>query len=111
MIKNNGLLCVSRYRSKYRYQVIQRKEPLITPEEGVGDQRRLEREMKCMLWAAIKYMGYIKSSVLSLQVGRERDLQSKVRMPSAFLEILPQVKVSGLLCVLQRKLFPHCAYL
>lgn len=52
-------------------------------------------------------MGCTKPSIYSW-LGERRQLQSRVRMPRAFLEILPQIKVSVLFCIPPRRSFPHC---
>ena len=91
--------------------MIQRKESSIPPEEEGGSQKRLYKEMKYLLLTAHQLYGFYKIfGPITPGWGREQ-LPSEERMPSAFLQILPQVNVGGLLCIPPRKLFPHCAYL
>lgn len=52
MIKCNKVLCVGGWRNKHRYQMIQRKESSIPPEEEGGGQKRLYKEMKYLLLTA-----------------------------------------------------------
>lgn len=75
MMKCNKILCAGGKRSKHRYQMIQRKKPLTPLEEGVGRQKRFEKEMKCLLRTAHQIHEFlIKSSVLSFQAEEEREV-------------------------------------